>query len=346
MRLIIFAGGIGTRLWPLSRRAAPKQFDKIFNGQSTLELAVERVSPTFGYENIFIQTTREYSRTIRKIIPGLPKKNIILEPARRNLAPAVCLAALKFKREGYHGPVAILWADHLMEHVAEFTSALTTAEKLILNNPERFIFMAERPRFPNNNLGWLKVGNKLGMAGETAYYGFQGWQYKPDEAKCEAMFRSGEYYWNPGYFITAIDFLIGKYQALSPVIFNAVDSGNYESAPAESFDRAIIEKINHNEAVVLKTNFGWSDPGTLYALKEALARSEDENVTAGLVKSLNTRDCLIYNLESKKLVTAVGLDGYIIINAKDALLVVKKEKVKEVTDLVKKLEAEGLAKYL
>ena len=114
MKFIIFAGGIGTRLWPLSRRNSPKQFDKIFNGRSTIEMAVERIASVFGYNDIYIQTTDNFKNVVRQQIPRLPLDNIIIEPALRNIGPAVYLATYKLQAMNYHGPLAILWADNLM----------------------------------------------------------------------------------------------------------------------------------------------------------------------------------------------------------------------------------------
>ncbi len=346
MKIIIFAGGIGTRLWPLSRRHSPKQFDQIFNGQSTLQLAVERLAPIFGLPNIYIQTNKNFKTLIRKQIKRLPAKNIILEPARRNLAAAVCLAITELHARKVAGPIALIWADHLMANPKEFTSKLKIGEKLINQNPHRFVFLAEQPRFANNNLGWIKLGKKIGQLNKTPSYKFSGWKYKPNIKQCHTMFKSGKYYWNPGYFITSIEFLIDQYKKLAPKIFKAVTTHKYISAPAHSFDSAIIEKTNLKDAIVLKTNMGWSDPGTLYALKEALQKNKHHNVTQGNVYNLNSKDCLVYNLEDKKLVTTIGLEGTVVVNTKDALIVVPKDEVKQVTDLVKQLEQQKLDKYL
>ena len=337
MKIVIFAGGIGTRLWPLSRKNSPKQFDRIFNNQSTLELAIQRIAPVFGLENIFIQTAENFKQPIKKLIPDLPADNILTEPARRNLAPAVCLAMTELKKRNYTEPVALLWADHLMKDVDEFTHALQVAEGLIKENPNRFVFLAEKPRFANNNLGWIHVG------GDNK---FLGWKYKPEQGECDKMFKSGQYFWNPGYFITNIDFLLEQYKTLAPEIYQAVTENNYTNAPKVNFDEAIIEKTDLGNAVVIKTDMGWSDPGTLYALKEALQKSVKGNVTQGQVVNLDSQDCLTYNLEPKKLLTTVGLKGTVVINTKDAIIVVPKDKVKQVTDLVAKLEKQGLEEYL
>ena len=346
MKLIIFAGGIGTRLWPLSRQNSPKQFDKIFAGKSTLQLAVERVAPVFGIENILIQTVGNFQDAIRKQIPGLPESNLIVEPARRNLGPAVCLSVIELKKRGFKGSMAILWADHLMDNPKEFISALKAGDQLIKENENRFVFLAERPRFANNNLGWIKVGEKAGMLDNNDYFSFKGWKYKPSAEECNQIFREGKSYWNPGYFITSIEFLFDQYKKLAPEIYQNVSSGNYLEAEAIHFDRAIIEKVDLSNAVVIKTNMGWSDPGTLYALKEALEENKQANVTHGQVTTLNTSDSLIYNLEKGKLVTAVGLRGMVVVNTPDALIVAPKEEVAHITDLVNKLKKEGKDEYL
>jgi len=346
MKLVIFAGGIGTRLWPLSRQNSPKQFDQIFSGKSTLELAIERVAPVFGIENIFIQTTKNFKNIIKEQISDLSKNNLIVEPARRNLGPAVCLSVLELKKRGFKGAMAILWADHLMDKPQQFNQALQAGKQLIEKNPDRFIFLAEQPRFANNNLGWIKVGEKIGEQEGIAYFSFQGWKYKPMQEECEQMFKSGKYFWNPGYFITSIEFLLKQYYELAPEIYQHVSQGNYEQAEAIHFDRAIIEKVDLSKAIVIKTNMSWSDPGTLYALKEALEDNKQANVIQGEVTTLNTTDSLVYNLEKDKLVTTVGLQGMVVVNTQDALVVVPKEEVVNITNLVKKLKEEGKEKYL
>ncbi|OIO06896.1 hypothetical protein CO115_05130 [Candidatus Falkowbacteria bacterium CG_4_9_14_3_um_filter_36_9] len=346
MKIVIFAGGIGSRLWPLSRENSPKQFDRIFNGQSTIQLAISRVAPVFGYENIFIQTVAEYKKILKKQIPKIPNNNIIIEPSRRNLAPAVCYALTKLKAKGHKGALAILWADHLMDRVDEFITALQLSKKLIQKDPNRFIFLAERPRFANNNLGWIKVGEKSGKIENIDYYKFSGWKYRPEPVECDHMYRSGSYFWNPGYFITSIDFLIKQYRKLAPKIYNNIKEGNYNECEPIHFDSAIIEKMDLSQAAVLKTNMGWSDPGTLYALKEALEESREDNVIRGTAVVLNTSDSLIYNLEKKKLIAVIGLRGMVVVNTPDAMVVAHKDEVVNITNLVKKMKEEGLNKYL
>ena len=160
------------------------------------------------------------------------------------------------------------------------------------------------------------------------------------------MYKSGEYFWNPGYFVSSVDFLSRCYQKLAPEIYQCVKAGKYEKCPKLSFDEAVIEKVNLENAVVLKTNMGWSDPGTLYALKEALEESSDKNVEKGEVINFKTQDSLVYNLEKNKIVTTVGLKGMVVVNTPDALVVVHKDDVVQISALVKEMKARKFNKYL
>ena len=216
MKIIIFAGGIGTRFWPISRRKFPKQFQKIFNNKSTLELTWQRLAPDFGAQNIYLQTVPEFKDLIIEQLPQLKPENIIIEPLRRNNGPAVCLATQSLIAKKISGPVAIIWADNIIRKEDELVNSLKAAEKLIQESGQRFIFLAEKPRFANNNLGWIHVGQKLGQIGEADYFKFLAWKYKPQQAECDKMFKSGEYFWNPGYFITSIEFLDNQFKTLAP----------------------------------------------------------------------------------------------------------------------------------
>lgn len=349
MHTIIFAGGAGTRLWPLSRRRTPKQFEKLKDDQSTLEMAVARIRP-LGLENVYIATQAEYESIVRAQLPEISAERIMIEPARRDLAAAVGLALFRLKAQGVSGPTAILWADHFMDNPANFLAALKQGEALVTETPDQLVFLGEKARFANHNLGWIKLGSAV----HDNVYTFSAWKYRPELEQCHQMFASHDWVWNPGYFIFDLDFLLSLYRTHQPELSAALEKmvaepallAEYSSLPVISFDQAIIEKISPDQAVVLKVNLGWNDPGTLYALKQALAPGEEENYTVGITKLLDSRDCLVYNGESTKIVTTIGLDGIIVVNTGDALLVCHKDKVPEIKTLLAQLETDGQTNYL
>lgn len=349
MNILIFAGGAGTRLWPLSRRNSPKQFAVLKDDASTLQMAVERVTP-FGKENIYISTNKDYVDLVREQV-DVPDDQIMSEPARRDLAAAVGLTLLRMKQRGVSGTVAVIWSDHFMEHPDRFRNALAQGEKIVNADPSKIVFLGEHPRFPNHNLGWIHLGNHI----KDNQYTFTGWKYRPMLALCEKMYATGQWMWNPGYFVFDVDTMLSWYQQHTPGMYKAlVDMVGdeekvqqcYPSLESTSLDNAILEKLDTSDAVVLKVNLGWSDPGTLYALKEAMAQSKDDNYERGHVMTHESKDCFVHNEEEGKLVATVGLEGVVVVNTKDALLVCDKDRVPEVKTLLKKLEEHGKHDYL
>lgn len=350
MNIVIFAGGAGTRLWPISRQKSPKQFEKLKDDLSTLQMAVNRIKG-FGVDKLYISTNEQYAAIVAEQIPDVHPDHIFLEPARRDLAAAVLLTLLRLRQRGIHGTIAMLWSDHFMDREDHFINALRKGEELLQGNSNHFVFLGEKPRFANHNLGWIEVGKEI----RDGVFEFKSWKYRPDLEACKEMFASGKWLWNPGYFLFDIDFVLQMYETHQPELFSTmtelVDNPDrlaheYKDLPAMSFDNAIIEKADPHEAVVLPVDMGWSDPGTLYALKEALTNSEEENYTKGNVLPFNTRDSFIFNEDTEKLVTTIGLDGMMVINTKDAVLVCPKDRVPEIKELLKQIEFEGLDKYL
>lgn len=321
----------------------------MFDGKSTLQLAIDRLAPTFGLNNIIISTNQGYKRYVAEQLPGLPAANIICEPEKRDVGPAVGLNLMYLKKRGYSGPVALLWSDHLMDNVPQFIESLQTAAKVCTDDPKKVVLISEKPRFPNNNLGWIHFGGK----NKDGSYGFVGFKYKPEYAACEQMFKSGEWDWNPGYMVVDLDNALDLFQTHTPEIYSglqqiydAIDTPSeakvinevYPTIPKLHFDYVIAENIGPEDAVVVRSDMGWSDPGTLYALKEALVKHEADNYEIGdMIKTLNTTDALIVNEEHGKIVAAVGLSGMVVVNTEDVLLIIPKTEILKISGLVDQL---------
>ena len=347
---VIFAGGVGGRLWPLSRHATPKQLEPFFEGKSMLQLAVDRVR-LFGMDDLFISTNTSYRELVHAQIPDLNVEHIFYEPVKRDLAAAVCLTLARLKERGMSGPIAVLWADHVMQRTDDFVAALKRAERLVTERPERFVFLAEKPRFANHNLGWMRLGAEI----EPGVHAFEAWKYQPDVDTCQTMFESGVWRWNPGYFVFDLDVALRMYEVnLSQMYLaiwemvrdEALLNARYAELEEAHFDTAILERLTPEQAVVLPVDLGWSDPGTLYAMKELLAASEDANVEHGRVVTHNTRDSLVYNTNDGQLVATVGLDGMVVVNTNDSVLVCHKRAIPDIKTLLKRLETEGFEHLL
>jgi mannose-1-phosphate guanylyltransferase len=208
MKIVIFAGGTGRRLWPLSRKQSPKQFEPIIGERSTVQLAVDRVRDEYGAANIYISTNESYQDIIRSQLPELPPENVIGEPTRRDLAAAVGLAMTHLQQSGDPDePVAILWGDNYMTEVPTFLQVLGAAEKLLSEDKAGIIFVGETPRFANNNLGWIGLGETVGAVNGRDYFAFNSWVYRPPLDECERMFNEGGYVWNTGYFVTTLGYI-------------------------------------------------------------------------------------------------------------------------------------------
>ncbi len=361
MKVIVFGGGTGRRLWPISRQNSPKQFEPIIQGKSTMQLAVERVSVAYGPQNVFISTNQKYLDILHKQLPDISPGHFIGEPTRRDLAAAVGLAMLHVKHlYGSNESVAIAWGDNYMTDTGTFLALLSAGEQLLSENGIEIVFIGETARFANNNLGWIGLGDELGRVEEIPYFTYDSWIYRPEQDECLRMFESGRYVWNIGYFVTRPGFILQAYRDHQPAMWKLLEQigdvigqpeydeileRNYPQIEVASFDDAIVQKIELEQAVVLHGTMGWSDPGTLYALKESIDPSEEANVEKGLVKSLEASDCLLYNYEENKLVAAVGLEGMIVVNTDDALLVVHKDNIPLVKKLVNDFEGTELEEY-
>ena len=365
MKIVIFAGGSGRRLWPISRQKSPKQFEPILGAQSTLQLAVDRVLAAYGAENIYISTNQKYIELVQEQLPQLPLANIIGEPARRDLAAAVGLAMAHLARAIPAGrqdaePIAILWGDNYMDQVPNFLKVMATAEKLLQQKQANILFIGETPRFANENLGWLGLGQQVGAIDGQPYYQFDSLTYRPPLADCQRMFAGQTHVWNTGYFVTTLGFVRQLYQQRQPEMWSqlsqietAIGQTNYDDVLTAvypqleviSFDDAILTHIGPAQALVLHSEMGWSDPGTLYALKEAINPDSTANVTKGLVVTAHSQDCLVYNYEPGKLVVTVGVEGVVVVNTEDAILVVHKDSIPLVKQVVNDFEGTDLESY-
>lgn len=351
MKAIIFAGGVGTRLWPLSRKNTPKQFEKIIGDKSTLQLAIERLYPDFKPEDIYVSTGGKYKETVFEQLPQIPKENFIFEPDVRDVGPAVATACAVVGKDAPLEPVAIVWSDHFVKKERRFREVLGFAHAFVEKDPNSLIFIGQRARFANQNLGWLEFGEELDQIRGTKVFAFKRLIYRPSLEDAQAFLESDSFAWNPGYFVTTPQFILDSFKEFAPSIWEgvmkiqeAVGTEAYEDVLNEvypklekiSFDNAVLEKMNPEHVRVIAADLGWSDVGAWEALKEALQISSSENVNRGKVLLTDSTDNLVFNY-TDQLAVGIDLNGMIIINTDDVLLVCTKDSVPKIKKLVESL---------
>jgi len=352
MKAVIFAGGVGSRLWPLSRKNTPKQFGKIIGSHSTLQLAANRLQPDFAWDDIYVSTGERYVDIVREQLPKLPPDHVIGEPEMRDVGPAVGLMAGILTKVCPTEPMAILWSDHLVKQEEHFRKILKTSGEIIAQDPNKIIFVAQKPRFASENLGWINYGAEVLEKNNLAFHSFTGFKYRPDSETAQSYFTSGHHAWNLGYFVTTPAFLWERYEKSVPDVFKGLSQiasvwGTekfqsvletiYPKLEKIHFDNAIAEKLDLRDALVISENIEWSDIGAWEALKEALADSEEENVVKGNALLENSKDSLVFNFQNQ-LVVGIDLDGMVIVNTDDVILVCPKGSVPKIKKLVENLK--------
>jgi len=335
--VVIMAGGSGTRLWPKSRIKKPKQLYALVNNESMIKNTVKRVLPVVPKENIYIATNIFQAKEIAKELPAL-KKNLIIEPAIRNTAPCIGLAALKLKEKAE--VIAFLPADHYIGKEKEFQKVLQKA--FLVAQKDYLTLIGIRPTDPDTGLGYIRINQKLKIKDPKDVFEVEKFVEKPDLKTAKEYLKSGRYLWNGGMFIAKPGVILDLLKKHAPEIFNGL-AKDYEKLPNISFDYAVAEKAK--KVAVIPGDFAWSDIGNWKKLFEMLSRKEGDTVAIGCAHfGVETSGCLIHGTD--RLVATVGLKDIIVVDTPDVVLVCHKDKAQEVKKIVEGLKERGKEKYL
>ena len=352
---VIMAGGTGSRLWPMSRELYPKQFLRLYGQRSMLQETVLRLDDVDAREPVVI-CNQEHRFLVAEQLRQINKlsHNIILEPVGRNTAPAIALAALSAIENGDDPILLVLAADHIINNKLAFHQAIKSAFKFALQG--RLVTFGIVPTGPETGYGYIHRGQEETLDEQIAYQ-VSRFVEKPNKETAESYIASGEYYWNSGMFMFRAKKYLEELEKFRPDILDAckaaiqgckesdefikVDRDLFIACPDESVDYAVMEKTT--DAVVVGFDADWSDVGSWSALWEVSPKDDKGNVLTGDTFLHNANNCYINTDE--KLIAAIGVDDLVIINTKDAVLVVNKDQVQDVKKVVEYLKANHRSEY-
>ena len=352
---VIMAGGTGSRLWPMSRELYPKQFLRLYGQRSMLQETVLRLDDVDAREPVVI-CNQEHRFLVAEQLRQINKlsHNIILEPVGRNTAPAIALATLSAIENGDDPILLVLAADHIINNKLAFHQAIKSAFKFALQG--RLVTFGIVPTGPETGYGYIHRGQEETLDEQIAYQ-VSRFVEKPNKETAESYIASGEYYWNSGMFMFRAKKYLEELEKFRPDILDAckaaiqgceesdefikVDRDLFIACPDESVDYAVMEKTT--DAVVVGLDADWSDVGSWSALWEVSPKDDKGNVLTGDTFLHNANNCYINTDE--KLIAAIGVDDLVIINTKDAVLVVNKDQVQDVKKVVEYLKANHRSEY-
>jgi len=357
LHAVIMAGGSGTRFWPASRRALPKQFLNFSGEHSLIQDAAARCSPAVAAERIWVVTNALHAAETARQLPQIPTSQILVEPCGRNTAPCIGLAAIQLLATDPEAIMLVTPADHVIQPTAMFQQAVCQAVELVDREPLRLVLFGIEPTYPATGFGYIRRGQELPEV-EWPTYEVQKFEEKPNQLTAARYAASGEYYWNCGIFVWRADTilrelarhapdiserLIRLQQAVGTPLWEDRLAAEFPGMPSISIDYAVLEKAE--QVCVLDAPFEWDDVGSWHALARLKTASSGGNVTEGPVCSVETSDCIIRTTDGH-LVATIGVRDLIIVHTPDATLVADKRDEGSIRHLIAELERRQLTEYL
>lgn len=347
--LIIMAGGIGSRFWPMSTPEKPKQFIDIFGiGKTMLQTTIDRFSDIIPIENVWVVTSKNYKNLVKEQLPAIPEEQILLEPCMRNTAPCIAYVSYKILSKYPNANLVFSPADHIVKETSHFKEVIIEA-LAFTSTSNAIVTLGMQPDRPETGYGYIKAAEKADKSNSIVK--IEAFKEKPNIDTAKEYLKSGNYFWNAGIFIWNVNTVVAAFKTYVPELAERFETlqnkgvfyskneqdiidREFPECPNISIDYAIMEK--HTNTYVYPASFGWSDVGTWGSLYTHLAKDTDGNATIGNnVILINCKRCIVYVPDQQKVVIE-GLSDYIITQKNDKLLLCKIDDEQHIKEWVNK----------
>jgi len=353
MKIVIRAGGIGTRLWPYSRRGCPKQFHAVVGRSTMLQEAVERFGALVAPEDLYVSTGAAQIDRVREQLPELSEERLIVEPALRNTGPAVGLecALLEVRFPGC--TIASLGSDHYIGKPEECSRLLRVAAAALEDMPDTLFTLGVKPTRVETGYGYIRKGEVRGAVEGESVYAVEEFTEKPDAERARRYVESGRYLWNSNMFVWKARTMLELFSRFEPEIYELL--AEIQAAAGTAAERATIERVyprmrevaidyavieRAEKVATLEADIDWSDIGSWGSLTDVLSPDAAGNLFSGEVLALDVRNTTAYGPEGK-LIALVDVEDLVVVDTPDALLVCPRDQAQRVRDVVARLQEEA-----
>ena len=341
---LILAGGKGSRLYPLSRVAEPKQFLKLINDKSFLANTVERISPIIEKENIYVVTNTDYREKVKNELKNINEQNIFVEPANKETATCIGLSAIKLLKQDANAVMVVLPSDHYIQREKDYVDTLSQAIELA-NKRRCIVTLGIEPNRPETGYGYIEMGERT--TGNIPTYKVARFTEKPNLEVAKDFLIKGTYLWNSGMFIFRADVILREIEKYLPKLYKPlmeiykslgeeneeeVIKNQYELIDGISIDFGVMQKTR--KAYVLKCDFEWDDMGSFGALSRLLKTQKNNSISNNVYVD-DCENCSIFG--DKNLIIGFGIKDLVVVDAGDVILVMDKNKDQEIKHLLNKL---------
>ncbi len=355
---VIMAGGIGSRFWPESRRARPKQFLKVLGDDTLIQKTVKRLDGLIPTDRCYVVTNAQHVEQTGEQLPEVPAENILAEPTGKNTAPCILYAAHKLLHRDPEAVMLVLPADHLIQQIERFHEVVRVAAEKA-REQHALVTIGITPTHPATGYGYIQFDGTTHHIenGELKALPVRTFAEKPDIETAERFLDSGDFLWNSGMFIWSADTIIGQIEKHLPdtaaafaSLTDAVDTEReaeavrhaYESCTSISIDYGVMERADN--VYVVPGSFGWSDVGDWRAVYDLSPKDEHGNALAGNVIIRNSSRCLVES--GDRLIVLVGMHDTVVVETEDAVLICNRDSTQQVKHVVEYLSAHQLSDYV